>query len=149
MKDPYFILEVANTHGGNPDYVLELIEVFSTFKQNCGIKFQAFHYDQISLKDFSAYADYKKLHISAKQWKNIIRTSSKTKDVWLDIFDNYGVGILTTNLNLIHGIKFQSSVLQNTEVLLALQQVDLSNKKVIINIAARSIDSIKNIVSDI
>ena len=51
-KTPYYIIEVANTHGGNRQYLDDLIAQFSDLTGNFGIKFQAFSPDTIATKDF-------------------------------------------------------------------------------------------------
>ena len=147
MQNPYILIETANTHGGNFDYLVNLVNSFQEYKGNFGIKFQAFHYDGIALPDFSAYEIYKTLHFSKEQWCKIILESSKTKDVWLDIFDWYGVEVLKDNYKLIHGIKFQSSVLLNYEVFNAIQKVGLKGKKIILNVAAQPLSAIEDIVN--
>lgn len=146
MNTPYHIIEVANTHGGNIEYMEELINSFSELKGNFGIKFQAFHQDKISTPDFSFYNVYKELNFTREQWANLIQKASATKDVWLDIFDEYGVQVLKDQVNLIHGIKFQSSVLYNYEVFKELALSNLSDKKIILNVAAQPIEDIKSII---
>ena len=95
----YNIIEVANTHGGNPDYVFALLKEFNDIdkKEHTGIKFQPFHYDGIALKDFEYYPVYQNLYFSPQQWKEIIDISNVTKEVWLDIFDKYGTQIFELN----------------------------------------------------
>ena len=146
MNKPYYIIEVANTHGGDIDYMMELIKQFQFIKENCGIKFQCFHFDTISLPDFRSYKIYQEFFFSEKQWKNIINVASKSKDIWIDVFDVYGLKIFQKNLNKIKGIKFQSSVLHNYEVLNNLSEIGMDNKKLIVNIAAKTIQEIKSIL---
>lgn len=146
MNTPYHIIEVANTHGGNFEYLEELVDSFESLTGNFGIKFQAFHPDTIATPAFSYYSLYQQLHFSHEQWKKIIAKAAATKDVWLDIFDEYGVQVLQQNHDNIHGIKFQSSVLYNYEVFTALSACDLGNKKLILNIAAQSLEDTSNII---
>jgi len=145
----YNIIEVANTHGGNFDYMSSLIDEFSEFKSGFGIKFQAFKYDEIATKDFEWYPVYEKLFFDEEQWNEIIAKAYQTKDVWLDIFDLYGVEILSKNLKSVVGIKLQASVLYNYAVLDALSNVDLLSKKLIINVASFEIDEIDEIIARI
>ena len=146
MNNLYNIIEVANTHGGNLLYVERLIDKFSCYKDNFGIKFQPFMYDTIATADFSFHETYKKLFFSEKEWKNIISKAYETKDVWLDLFDTYGVKILSQNLSKITGIKFQTSVLYNYELFEELLKINLTDKLLILNVAAREIEDIKEIV---
>lgn len=147
MNKPYFIIEAANCHGGNYQYISDLIKAMSIFKKGFGMKFQAFHPDLIATPDFPSYSLYQKLFFSKEKWAQLINLASKTKDIWLDIFDLYGVEVLKENHPNIHGIKFQSSVLDNYEVFKALGSVDLSKKKLILNVAAKELDEIKKILN--
>jgi spore coat polysaccharide biosynthesis protein SpsF (cytidylyltransferase family)/sialic acid synthase SpsE len=140
----YTILEVANTHGGNISYLKSLIDEFSDISENVGIKFQPFKYSEIALEDFEWYSVYEKLYFNVFQWREIISKAAETKDVWLDIFDSYGIEILKNNLDIIHGVKFQTSVLDNQSVMEKFMDLNLNGKKLIINIASREIEDIKN-----
>ncbi len=144
----YFILEVANTHGGDFNYLNSLLDEFLEIKApNIGIKFQAFKYDRIASEDYEWYETYKKLYFSPNEWKEVILKANRTKEVWLDIFDDYGIEIFNQNFSKIHGIKLQSSVLENKNVFEQLEQIDLTEKTIIINIAGYSIDEIKDLIS--
>ncbi len=149
MGKTYHIIEIANTHGGNLDYLLELIETFADLTENFGMKFQAFHPDKIATKDFSAYHIYQELCFDKPTWGRVITKAVATKQVWLDIFDLYGAEILQENIELIHGVKFQSSVLYNYEVFDALAKSDFTGKKVILNVAAQPLEDIKNILAHV
>jgi len=143
MATPYTILEVANCHGGDLDYLYSLIDEMKEFRHGFGVKFQPFKYDEIATSDYEWYPVYQKLFFSEIEWKQIIVKASETKDIWLDLFDKYSIKILKENLNKIHGIKLQVSVLNNVHLLTLLQSIDLSNLKVIINISGLELDEIK------
>ncbi len=130
-----YIIEVANTHGGNKDYLMSLIDEFSSFEGH-GIKFQPLHPDRIATPDFAWYSVYQELVFSSEDWKEIISKASITKKVWLDLFDTYGTQVLEENLELIFGIKLQASVLYNEHVIEALKYIDCTDKKLIVNISA-------------
>ncbi len=144
----YYILEVANTHGGDLNYLNLLLDEFSDLNApKIGIKFQAFKYDQIATEDYEWYETYEKLYFSSNEWKGIINKASQTKDVWLDVFDGYGIEIFNDNFTQIHGIKLQSSVLDNNNIFEKLEQLNLTEKTIIINIAGHSIEKIKGLLS--
>lgn len=146
----YNILEVANTHNGNIEYVFDLLEEFCEFENNIGIKFQPFHYDLIATKEFEWYPVYKELYFDENQWKSILTKAKGTKDIWLDIFDSYSVKILAINFDLIRGIKFQSSTLKNKQILRELRALGNTNKlETIINISGYELDEIKKLVNKI
>lgn len=139
----YTIIEVANTHGGDIKYIKELVSQFSSFKENYGIKFQPLHPDKLATKDFEWHSVYQQLLFDSLEWNDIINLAKETKDVWLDIFDEYGVQILEENHSNIYGVKLQVSVLFNYAVLNALSKVDLSQKKLILNVASLDLNEIE------
>ncbi len=135
MNPTYNILEVANVHGGNPEVMESLIDGFGDLREGFGIKFQPFHPDRIALPDFRAYDLYRRLHFTAKQWDRFIGKARETKDVWIDVFDEYGCEIIAANLDRIAGLKFQPSILDNRNVLQLLSGLDLRLKKVMLNVS--------------
>lgn len=139
----YTIIEVANTHGGNADYLNTLIDSFSQYGENVGIKFQPLHPDKLATTDFVAYEIYKKLHFDNEQWQSFIDRASQSKDVWLDLFDDYGIEVLENNIQMVHGIKLQVSVLFNFGLVKKLSALDLSNQKLIINVASLTVEEIR------
>jgi len=136
-----FIIEVANTHGGSLSYLMDLIHEYEEFK-DFGIKFQPLHPDRIATSDYQWYPVYQELFFSPSEWSSIVEEASKSKLVWLDLFDTYGVEILGKNLNQIHGIKLQASILYNAEVIKALEEMDCSKLSLIINVSAIEKDDI-------
>lgn len=146
MPKVYNIIEIANTHGGSLNYVLELLKDFAPFTADFGVKFQPFKYDEIALPDYSWYETYKRLFFSPEQWKEIIATASKSKDVWIDVFDNYSVQILKENAGKIRGLKFQASVLNNQPLFRSLSDLDLRGMIVILNVSSFTLEQIGEII---
>src|SRR6266404_8606204 len=115
----YLLFEIANSHGGSKDYISELIDALPQEK-NTGIKFQVFKYNEIALKDYEYYPVYVKFFIEKLGWKKLFAQAKKRGfEVWIDVFDLYSVQVLKDNLDLVSGIKLQSSVLDNLKVLKA------------------------------
>lgn len=141
------IIEVANTHGGDIDYVFELIDTFSSFKGHYGMKFQPLHPDKIATEDYEWYPVYQELLFEPEEWKQILLKAKATKDIWLDLFDDYGIQILKENIGLIDGIKLQVSVLFNLSIIKALEKIDLKGKKLILNVAALELEEIQAFLS--
>ncbi|WP_025763237.1 cytidylyltransferase domain-containing protein [Dyadobacter tibetensis] len=142
----YQIIEVANTHAGKFDYLQELIETFSVYTEGYGIKFQPLKPETLATADYEWFGVYQQLYFDNQEWATIIDQANQTKDVWLDLFDAYGVSILKENLSKVYGIKFQSSVLYNYALLDQLSNVDLSDKRIILNLAAQPLSDIQEIV---
>ena len=145
----YTILEIANTHGGKRDYLNRLIKTYESYSGDYGMKFQPFSAETIATSDFPWYDVYTKLYFTPKEWGEIIVDSGRSKDVWLDLFDSYGVQILKENLDRVYGLKLQVSVLFNEEVIEALAGIDLSAKKLILNVASLEIPTIKHFLEHI
>lgn len=143
---PYTIIEVANTHGGSFEYLNKLVDTYAEYQGNVGMKFQPLKYDEIATTDFPWYQTYVELFFSEEQWKSVIKKASVTKEIWLDLFDSYGVKILEQNLDLVTGIKFQASVLYNRVLIQNLSKVDLSNKKLILNISSFTVEEIREVI---
>lgn len=137
----YKILEVANTHGGNKEYVLDLIKEFEQFT-GCGMKFQPFKYDKIATQDFEWYPVYQQLFFNENEWDEIVGQAAQTKDIWFDLFDEYGIFILTRNLNKVSGVKLQASVINNANLLQQLSELDLSHISLVLNISGFEISEI-------
>jgi N,N'-diacetyllegionaminate synthase len=138
----YNIIEVANTHNGDEGYLNNLIDSFSDFGKGFGMKFQPSKPDCIATPDYEYFHVYNGFFFTEEKWASFIDKTFKTKDVWLDLFDTYSIKILKKNINKIVGIKLQASVLNNLEVIQALSKIDLSTKKLIINISGYKLDQI-------
>ncbi|MBB6215733.1 spore coat polysaccharide biosynthesis protein SpsF (cytidylyltransferase family)/sialic acid synthase SpsE [Anaerosolibacter carboniphilus] len=143
----YNIIEIANTHGGSIDYLRGLIKEFEDFTEGYGMKFQPFKYDEIATPDYEWFEVYKKLYISKGDWAELIDYVSITKDVWIDVFDGYGIEIIRHNLNKIKGIKLQASILMNRNLLQSLSNLNMTEKKLIINISGYELSEIKERLS--
>ncbi len=146
---PILIFECANAHGGDSERLRLTIETFQKIRYpEKHIKFQAFHPDTISLPDFSAYGIYQDLLLSQEKWTELIGVAAKGfEGIWLDIFDRYGVEVLATNQHKIAGVKLQASVLENNEIITALQKDNvLSGKLLMLNISGFEIPAIENFI---
>ena len=71
------ILEVANVHGGDIDYIYELLKEFQEFNKEDGfaIKFQPFQYDNLATEDFEWYEVYKKLYFNTNLKKGLLHSN--------------------------------------------------------------------------
>ncbi len=145
---PYVIFEIANVHGGNHEKVLQLVDEYKNISYpRKAIKFQPLKPEQIALPDFHAFGIYEKLYFTSEEWNKFIILASENSDVWLDLFDIYGVDILEKNKHLVTGIKLQASVLDNIELINALSDIDLTQHKLILNISGYELSSIEDYIS--
>ncbi len=149
-RPPYLICELANSHAGSESVVRELIGQFGALEYpRKGVKFQILAAETIALPDFPWYKVYQQLEFSPDTWRALIAEAARFGDVWLDIFDRYGTAVLRDNLNAVRGLKLQSSVLENEEVLGALRGIDLGGKQLIMNVSGFALDHIHSILADL
>lgn len=133
---PYLLCELANVHGGDAIHLETLIDKFSEIPSTKkGIKFQVFKPDLIALRDFAWYSVYEELFFDPTQWLSFIRKAKAHGDVWIDVFDLYSLDVVQNSIDFIYGIKLQASVLNNHEVFSRLTNLELSQKKIIVNIS--------------
>jgi len=145
---PYVIVELANVHGGSRDKVLRLIEEYKNIEYpRKAIKFQPLKPELLALPDFHAFAIYEKLYFKPNDWNEFISLASKEGDVWLDMFDVYGVDILQANMAMITGLKLQASVLDNVELINALIELNLSKHRLMINVSGYELSNIEYYIS--
>lgn len=145
-NSPILIFECANSHGGDFDLLKSTIETYKRIDYPVKhIKFQAFHPDTISLPDSAGYAIYQDLLLSKEKWAELLdQASAGYQGIWLDIFDLYGVELLEANLGNVFGIKLQASVLDNYEVVSALNEGNLlRDKYLMLNISGFEIKEIE------
>jgi N,N'-diacetyllegionaminate synthase len=147
---PEVIVELANSHDGNPEKILELINVIRNLNYpNKSIKFQIFSPNTIALKDFEWFEVYKKITFDENLWKEILMIAhKKVKHVWIDIFDSYGLKIFNLNKAYVSGLKLQASVLENYEVRCMLGNINLTETRLIINVSGIETFKINDIISD-
>ncbi|MEB9686265.1 spore coat protein [Bacillus thuringiensis serovar pingluonsis] len=121
MNQVKIIAEIANAHQGNEKYLKELIQAAADCGAD-GVKFQWFKYDHLAVPDYSYYKDYLKLFIDKKTWKNSVEMAKKLGlEVWVDIFDSWGIELLHSFKDLIDGIKLPSTVLQSNDLIKELK----------------------------
>ena len=148
MKPIYNIIEVANVHAGDFFYLNELVDEFKNVENVQGIKFQPFKYDRIAREDFSWFDVYKKLYFDEETWSKIIKKASAFMHVWIDTFDDYSLKIITQNIENVYGLKFQASILFNKKLLRLFEEVDLRDKKILLNISGIELEEIGSIIEN-
>lgn len=145
---PYLILEVANSHGGDIASLDSIVSAFANVDyQRKAIKFQPFSATTIALPDYKNFQLYEKLGFSRDQWARTISKARRYGEVWLDIFDVFGVSVLEKNLTKISGIKLQASVVHNIEVLEALKTVNTHDLAIMINLSGYELGKTQRIVA--
>ena len=87
IKNKIFVIaEIANSHQGNLEYLLNLIDEVGKTKADA-IKFQKFYADELTEKDHPDYKLFKKLEFNKNEWKKIIKyAKTKKLKVIVDVF---------------------------------------------------------------
>jgi N,N'-diacetyllegionaminate synthase len=87
IKNKIFVIaEIANSHQGNLEYLLNLIDEVAKTKADA-IKFQKFYADELIEKDHPDYKLFKKLEFKKNEWKKIIKyAKTKKLKVIVDVF---------------------------------------------------------------
>jgi N,N'-diacetyllegionaminate synthase len=148
QKFPELIVEIANAHDGDSKKFESIINQIATIDyENKSIKFQIFSPNGIAEKDYEWYPVYKKITFGKKFWNNTLHQTRKAiKNIWIDVFDDFGVSVVKENIKIIHGIKLQASTLENANLYKALGKIDFSDTKLILNISGFSIKKISDLL---
>ncbi|MFD1904867.1 N-acetylneuraminate synthase family protein [Paenibacillus rhizoplanae] len=118
------IAEIANAHLGDPGRLRELILAAAGSGAD-GVKFQWFHYDSLAVPDFIHYQTYIDLFIGKQQWAEAVQLAKDAgMEVWVDIYDEWGAGLLTELESQVDGLKIPTTVLQSLPLTLALLKFD-------------------------
>lgn len=145
---PYVIFEVANVHGGNRDKLLQIVNAYKQIDYpKKAIKFQPLKPEQLALPDYQWFGVYQELYFEPHIWSEVIETASEAGGVWLDIFDAYGVEILNENKHRITGIKLQTSVLDNFELISAISAAKISQQLLLINVSGHEVSAIEQYIA--
>ncbi|MDZ5606283.1 N-acetylneuraminate synthase family protein [Bacillus pseudomycoides] len=120
MKKIKIIAEIANAHQGKEKYLNALIRAAAESGAD-GVKFQWFKYDHLAVPDFSFYRDYVKLFINEKTWSESIKMAkSLGLEVWVDVYDSWGMELLNNLKDFVDGIKLPTTVFQSKELIKGL-----------------------------
>lgn len=149
MQTPILIYEFANVHGGDVAAAHRLIEALGQVGYpRAGVKFHPIAARTLALPDFSYFGVYQQVEIGHADWSNLIAEAArKVGSVWIECADLSAFEVFAANLPSIAGIKLQSSVLVNEEVLSALRTVDLADKTLILNVSGHDLDELQDTVA--
>lgn len=144
---PMVVCELANSHGGDLGVMNSLIDAFGKLDYpRKAIKFQVFAAESIALRDFAWYGVYEELEIASVEWQQLIDRCVSLGEVHIDVFDLYSVRVIAENRDSIAAIKFQASVLENHEVLSALQELNLTGMRLVLNVSGFELSAIHRIL---
>lgn len=131
MKKTKIIAEIANAHQGKETDLKALIQAAAENGAD-GVKFQWFKYNHIAVPEYFAYKSYVDLFIDEKIWTESVQIAkSLGLEVWVDVYDSWGISLLYKLQDFIDGIKLPTTVFQSKELIKALQNLQ---KKVLIGV---------------
>lgn len=131
MKKTKIIAEIANAHQGKATDLKALIQAAAEIGAD-GVKFQWFKYNHIAVPEYFAYKSYVDLFIDEKIWSDSVQIAkSLGLEVWVDVFDSWGIKLLYQLQNFIDGIKLPTTVFQSKELIKGLKNLQ---KKVLIGV---------------
>lgn len=117
MQKTKIIAEIANTHQGDVRTLHALIRAAAESGAD-GIKFQWFKYDHIATPDYQYYKVYEELFIPEHAWTTAIALARELKlEIWIDIFDDWGLDLAYKHNSLINGFKIPPTVIQSEEII--------------------------------
>lgn len=121
MRKPKIIAEIANAHQGKGKYLKALIQAAAESGAD-GVKFQWFKYDYIAVPDYFAYKNYIDLFIDEKTWSESVKMAKDLGlEVWVDVFDSWGMELLYRLRDFVDGIKLPTTVFQSKELIKGLK----------------------------
>ncbi|MFT8320858.1 MAG: N-acetylneuraminate synthase family protein [Bacillus sp. (in: firmicutes)] len=125
------IAEIANAHQGKEENIMALIKGAAENGAD-GIKFQWFKYDHLAVPTYYAYEDYVKLFINEVSWERCVKAAKELGlEVWVDIFDLWGVQLLKKLMDVVDGIKLPPTVIQSTDLIKSIGKI---NKPVLLGV---------------
>ncbi|WP_096199091.1 N-acetylneuraminate synthase family protein [Bacillus sp. FJAT-45350] len=142
------IAEIANAHQGDIDTLKTLI-IASAESGADAVKFQWFKYDYLATPDFNWYSVYKNLFISEDNWKKMLNLARDVGlEIWVDIFDEWGLKLANKHSSLIDGIKIPTTIIQAEKL---VEEILKLNKPIMLGVGGwydKEIDSFIKLLKD-
>ena len=112
----YIIMEIANAAQGQIKDEYELIEAAKTAGAD-GVKFQFYKFDHLATELYPKYSIYVETFYDENTRSSFVDfTYSLDIDVWVDVFDDWGLQVVKKNLHKIFGLKVPPTVIFNAEL---------------------------------
>ncbi len=125
------IAEIAYAHQGD-SRILHKLVIAAAQSGADGIKFQWFKYDHLATPDYSYYKTYEQLFIPAHIWQETLELAKKEGlEIWVDIFDDWGLELAYKFETMIDGFKIPSTVIQSKKI---VESIFSFNKPVLLGV---------------
>lgn len=117
MEPIKIIAEIANAHQGEPDQLKQLVKEAQGAGAD-GVKFQWFKFDCLATQDYAYYSLYEKLFIPEDVWHQVLLLAqSLGMEIWVDVFDAWGLTMARTYRDFLHGIKIPPTIIQSRAIM--------------------------------
>lgn len=148
MDAPTLIYEFANVHGGDVAAAHQLVDALAQVAYpDRGAKFHPIAADTLALPSFAYYDVYQEVALTHEEWREVItHANDALGPVWIEAADLSAVQVLVANASRVQGLKLQTSVLENREVLGALSAADLSDMTLVLNVSGQELSAIAEVV---
>ena len=121
----YIIAEIANAAQGVYKDNLKLIKVAKEANANA-VKFQFYKYDFLAAPSYPKYEIYKNTFYTLEQRTKFIQKSKKTGlDIWVDIFDRWGLEVAKENVKNIDVVKIPPTVILDEKLVYEIMKLGL------------------------
>lgn len=115
-KSVYIIAEIANAAQGKTETNIKLIEEASKAGADA-VKLQLYKYDKLATPTYSKYKIYKETFYSLTERTRFIDKAKELGlDVWVDIFDRWGLKTAIKNKGKISTVKIPPTVILDEEL---------------------------------
>lgn len=131
MQKIKVIAEIANAHQGDIGILHSLVKAAAGSGADA-VKFQWFKYDRLATEDYSFYKSYQEMFITESEWeKTLCLARSLGLEIWVDIFDDWGLELAHQFVSEINGVKIPSTVIQSDNI---VKGVFLLKKSVLLGV---------------
>ena len=138
------IAEIANSHEGNLEQMLGLIDAAKASNTDA-VKFQIFKADLLSVRGHSSHKLHKQLEFDGNKWKQIISYAHKLHLLTLaDVFDFWGLQ-LAENCK-VDGYKIHSTIFREEEL---MAKIASTGKPVFLGVSSTSFTDISRALETI
>lgn len=121
----YIIAEVANTAQGLVEENHRIINAVATTGANA-IKFQLYKYDELATPSYEKYEIYKNTFYGFKERTQFINMARDLGiDVWVDVFDRWGLDVARENRDKIVAVKIPPTVILDDELVKQILELNL------------------------
>ena len=145
QRRPFFIAEIANSHGGDINNVFKSISELNQINVDA-IKFQIFTALELTSINTKSFEVFKKIEFKKKEWLDIFKflKLNNKKNVFFDVFGDYSSSFLINNFSDgLDGIKIHSSDINN---LVLIKKLSKTNVPIILSSGGCTIYELKKAI---